>query len=72
MSSKTTIENVGNMNEAFIEFAGQYDTICAECNQRCCSPCTANGDITKCAYTKFENCSVCGHASSVHFAGPHE
>ena len=29
-----------------------YDTKCGVCSRRCCSPCTADGDISQCAQTR--------------------
>lgn len=48
-----------------------YDTKCDVCGRRCCSPCTADGDPSRCAKTRFRNCSVCGHASSSHYRVRH-
>lgn len=48
-------------------FAASYDTVCGQCNKHCCSPCTADGDISRCAQTRFKACSVCGHPSSGHY-----
>ena len=44
-----------------------YAVKCGVCGRRCCSPCTADGDINRCAETRFRNCSTCGHASSRHY-----
>lgn len=47
------------------------DVECGVCGKRCCSPCTAGGDISRCAQTRFRECSVCGHASSAHYRVDH-
>ena len=48
-----------------------YDLVCGTCGNRCCRPCTANGNWQQCAQTMFANCSICGHASSGHYAAYH-
>lgn len=48
-----------------------FDLKCGECESICCRPCTANGDPNQCSKTKFEACSICGHASSKHYAVAH-
>ncbi len=48
-----------------------YDVKCGVCNKHCCSPCTAGGDISRCAVTRFTECSVCGHPSNQHYGVPH-
>lgn len=47
------------------------DTACGTCGQRCCSPCTAGGNPSQCAETRFKNCSKCGHLSANHYSTPH-
>jgi hypothetical protein len=59
------------MNDSKIATTGWYDLKCGYCGRRCCSPCTADGDPSRCAQTRFQNCSVCGHASSNHYAVNH-
>lgn len=48
-----------------------YAVKCGVCGNRCCSPCTADGDIGRCAQTRFRNCSRCGHSSSSHYRVRH-
>ena len=48
-----------------------YDVKCGVCERRCCSPCTADGDIDRCAETRFRHCSECGHLSSEHYRVVH-
>ena len=49
----------------------EYDVECTVCRRRCCSPCLAGGDITRCAQTRFRECSICGHRSDLHHGVPH-
>ena len=48
-------------------YSTRPDVVCGVCGNRCCISCTANGDIRRCAQTRFKNCSICGHSSSQHF-----
>lgn len=54
-----------------VEAGSWYDVKCGDCGNRCCSPCTADGDIGRCAQTRFRNCAVCGHLSSNHYRVNH-
>lgn len=45
------------------------NTVCGVCGNICCASCTANGNPSQCAQTRFQNCNVCGHASSAHHPG---
>lgn len=47
-----------------------YDTTCSVCGRHCDVRCTADGDWQRCHVTRFESCSVCGHASNQHYAAP--
>ncbi|MEQ9062785.1 MAG: hypothetical protein RIE58_01315 [Vicingaceae bacterium] len=60
-----------HLKENNIEADAWKDLKCGNCQRRCCSPCTADGDRSRCAQTKFTNCRICGHASSGHYGVSH-
>lgn len=71
LDSLVTAEKVKQLDAAHVEKANWVDAYCPVCGRRCCSPCFA-GASRDCAYLKFQDCSVCGHASAGHYAVAHQ
>lgn len=53
------------------DLASLKDLKCGDCSKICCSACTADGDRSRCAKTKFSKCSSCNHSSSIHYPVNH-
>ena len=72
LEERDTLSETARLNLlAETSTAQKYDTKCGVCSRRCCSPCLADGDISRCAQTRFKHCRVCGHFSSSHYAALH-
>ena len=69
--SSSQIAKVNLLSSDSVEFYTWYDVQCGVCGNRCCSPCTANGNIGSCAETRFRSCNRCGHPSASHRAVRH-
>lgn len=67
----TAEDELNHFAEQTSNNSGWYDVKCGVCGKICCSRCTADGDIKRCAKTRFNECSVCGHASSQHYRTDH-
>ena len=67
----TAEDELNHLAEQTSNKSGWYDVKCGVCGRVCCSRCTADGDINRCAKTRFNACSVCNHPSSQHYRTNH-